>query len=76
MRESNTPPPPMAQVFNLRIPLAPFHVVRFDDEGETLTILKSFDDEEDANYFCDASCNRYPFAHIDVLNDQRSVESL
>lgn len=65
----------MAQVFNLRLPLAPFHVVRFDNEGETLTILKSFDDEGEADYFCNSSCNRYPFAYIDVLNDKELVES-
>jgi hypothetical protein len=77
IRKTNTPPPPpVARVFNLRLPLAPFHVVRFDDEGETLTILKSFDDEEDADCFCDVSCNRYPFAYIDVLNDQELAESL
>lgn len=57
-------------------PDAPFHVVRFDDEYQELTVLGSFNDEDEADSFCDVSSKRYPFAHVDILSDQELADSL
>lgn len=47
-----------------------YHVVRFDDGGETLTILDSYYDEENANDYYDLVTNKHPNAYIDVLTDE------
>lgn len=52
-----------------------YHVVKLTDEGKH-AILESCAREDDANDQCDLYCDRFPFAYIDVLNDEELAESL
>jgi hypothetical protein len=42
-------------------------VVRFDDGGETLTILDLFDTEGDADNYRDLMASKYPNAWIETI---------
>ncbi len=46
-----------------------YHVVRYDDDYSSLTILKSFDDEKQADDFCYDMGHVYIHAHVDILSD-------
>ena len=53
-----------------------FHVVRFDDEGETLTLLKSFHCEDVADDYCYAMGHEYPHAHVDLFTEEEYQQAL
>ena len=47
-----------------------YHVVRYDDDYSTFCVLKSFDNEDDADNYCYDMGHVYIYAHVDVLSDE------
>jgi hypothetical protein len=50
-----------------------YHVVRYDDDDydySSFCILKSFDNEDDANNYCYDMGHLYIHAHVDYLSDE------
>ncbi len=56
--------------------MANFSIVRFDNEGEDLTILETCTFEDDADAAYDHWSERYPYSYIDVLTEDQLAQSL